>query len=53
MKFRWSRQRLGGLVFQVGAVDEMLLDTLLKHGGPMITAALEVFRSQALFVLQR
>jgi hypothetical protein len=22
-------QRLGGLVFQVGAVDEMLLDTLL------------------------
>src|SRR2546427_8111083 len=25
-------QRLGGLVFQVGAVDEMLLDTLLKHG---------------------
>ncbi|MDT4861982.1 hypothetical protein FQZ97_966120 [compost metagenome] len=25
-------ERLGALVFQVGAVDELLLDTLQKHG---------------------
>ena len=39
-------QGLRGLVLQVGAVDEMLLDALLKHEGPMIPAACYSFCSK-------
>ena len=41
-------QDLRRLVFQIGAVDEVLLDALLKHEGPMIPAACYRFCSKGL-----
>ena len=41
-------QDLRRLVFQISAVDEVLLDALLKHEGPMIPAACYRFCSKGL-----